>query len=296
MTGANGRKPQEGGYPLDHTRYGCDTSGCGIWSLEEVLTLYASAYITLGSILRHLSINLWHMPDAELINDQHREEIKKYLPRVAENCKQLELFVSTLTIGHWKTIFDSPTELTYIESRCALEEIERTINNEVKNIKFIYAPRERHTECDKMLKEIRLLWEKPWSVSLENLDRARFCYLVDEFTASVFHSMRAAEKILVTTAKSLGMEPARDQWQKMIEGIESAVKDLDKLPKGVERENKQTLYSEIAMQLRYIKNAWRNHVMHARSVYNEKDARDIWWHVKRMLESAASDLEEAVET
>ena len=45
----------------------------------------------------------------------------------------------------------------------------------------------------------------------------------------------------------------------------------------------------------FFKDAWRNHVMHARRVYEEKDAREIWWHVKRMVEFASSELEEELE-
>ena len=98
-----------------------------------------------------------------------------------------------------------------------------------------------------------------------------------------------------TIAISLGIDPARDNWQTLIEQIESSVKDLDKMPKGNSREHKQTFYSEIAMHLRYIKNAWRNHVMHARSIYEEKDSREIWWHVKRTLEKVSDELEEESE-
>ena len=71
--------------------------------------------------------------------------------------------------------------------------------------------------------------------------------------------------------------------------------DLDKLPKGSDRETRQSFYSDLAMQLRYIKNAWRNHVMHRRGVYEEKDSREIWWHVKRTVESASNKLAEELD-
>ena len=174
--------------------------------------------------------------------------------------------------------------------------MERAITNEAEEIIFLYVTRDRYTECHKMLNEIRPLWDRPWEVSFSNLDSARLCYLVDEFTASVFHSMRAAEKVLTTLAKSLSLDPSRENWQPIIEQIEASVKKLDDLPKGEEKEKKQTFYSETAMQLRYIKNAWRNHVMHGRHEYKEKDAREIWFHVKRIVEKASCELEEALDT
>jgi HEPN domain-containing protein len=182
----------------------------------------------------------------------------------------------------------------------AIEEIERTIRNELGNTVFLFIERSRASEFDRMLKESVSLWEETsernWYVTFSNLDRARFCYRAEEFTASVFHSMRAAEKVLATIAVSLGLDPKREQWQVIIEQIESKIKALDALPKSQEKAEKQEFFSGLAMQLRYIKNAWRNHVMHARTDYAEKDSREIWWTIKRMVERASGQLEEQLET
>ncbi len=178
-----------------------------------------------------------------------------------------------------------------------MEEIERTIANELQDMPLYFLPKELSHEIRKMLKEIDALMDKPWPTAIHNLISAGSCYQYEEFTASVFHSMRATEKILTTVAASLtGIDPSRDQWQTLIERIELAIKEFDKLPKGDPREQKQMFYSEIAMQFRYIKNAWRNHVMHSRSEYKEKEAREIWWHVERTLEKACTDLSELIET
>ena len=137
----------------------------------------------------------------------------------------------------------------------------------------------------------------PWPIALENLDSARFCYRFDEFTASVFHSMRAVESILAALARELvNVDPSREQWHTLIERIEAAIREFDKQPKTPDRDKKQTSYSEIAMQFRFIKNAWRNHVMHLRGNYKERDAREIWWHVKRSLEKTISELPTLQET
>ena len=260
-----------------------------------MLEIHAGDFMWIGSVLRYLCSEMEAEVQTNEMALEYRESVALRLDEVAARCGLLELPVSKATAKFWENEFRKNTPRKYIEGRGAVEEIERTIKNELGNTLLFFVPRDRSTEFTKMLSEVRLLWDRPWDVALSNLDHARLCYRVDEFTASVFHSMRAAEKILRTIAISLEIDPARDNWQKLIEQIESSVKGLDKMPKGDNREHKQTFYSEIAMQLRYIKNAWRNHVMHARSIYDEKDSREIWWHVKRTLEKASDELEEELE-
>lgn len=265
-------------------------------SLWDMLEVHAANFMWVGSVLRYLCSEMQAEGETDEMSSEYRESVVPRLREVAGRCELLDLPISKATTEHWVEDFRSTNPRKYIEGRCAIEEIERAIRNELGSTTLFFIPRERSAEFNRMLSEIRLLWEKPWDVALRNLDHARYCYRVDEFTASVFHSMRAAEKVLTTLACSLKIDPARDNWQTLIERIEAAVKDLDKLGRGHDREQKQTFYSEMAMQLRYIKNAWRNHVMHARSVYEEKDSREIWWHVKRTLEKASGELEEELET
>jgi hypothetical protein len=103
------------------------------------------------------------------------------------------------------------------------------------------------------------------------------------------------ERNFFSRALSLELQPKRENWQNIIEQIEASIKDLDKLTKGDHKEHKQEFYSSIAMEFRYIKNTWRNHVMHNRVDYDQNTATDVWWHVQRMLGGAAKQLQEYVE-
>jgi hypothetical protein len=268
-----------------------------------MLDIVADHYIWVGSILRHLLKSLESPVDeaGTPINttDEIPMSLRAYtatsLIEVAERCEPLELLVAKRTVEYWTKQF-SDTERTMMcaQGVIAIEEIERTLRNEAETTTLFYVPRERTAEFLRMWQALMPLMDKPWGVALDNLQDARFCYLYDACTASVFHSMRAAEKILTVLARSLGEEAAREQWQTLIERIEAKIKNLDGLPKGAEKERKQASYSEMAMQLRYIKNAWRNHVMHARVDYGEKQAREIWWHIERTLEHASVEFEEEV--
>lgn len=262
-----------------------------------MLELDAADFMWIGSVLRHLVMEMEAAGQILPMAESYAKAVSQSLVEVAARCKLLELPVSEKTANYWNDRFAKADVATYLEGRCGIEEIERVIKNELSDMPLFFMSKERMSEHDKMFEEVKLLYDRPWPIALTNLDSARFCYVYEEFTASVFHSMRAVEKILTTVADSLtGVDLSREQWQTLIERIESEIKKLDALSKGADREKKQTFCSEIAMQFRYIKNAWRNHVMHGRTTYKEKEAREIWWHVKRMVEQCCEEMPELLET
>jgi hypothetical protein len=268
-----------------------------IGSIFQVLEIGAADFIWIGSVLRHLVVESSANEGFFPMEESYRKSVAPMLGEVAARCKLIELPICEKTTLHWQNEFHTVATRTYLEGRCAIEEIERTFINELADKSIYYIPKDRAAEGARMLEEVRELWPEPWPIALDNLDSARYCYRFDEHTASVFHSMRAVEPILTALARSLtGVDPSREQWQTLIERTEAAIKDMDQLPKTPDRDRKQTAYSEVAMQFRFIKNAWRNHVMHSRGDYKERDAREIWWHVKRSLEKTIKELPSLQET
>ena len=277
---------------LPQLRAGCDNPG--VQSLYKMLTVYAADYVWLGSALRNLALTMRDGDSSEL-NGEERERARKVLPDIEERCNRIELRKAPGAVRFLMDKIQSGHPITHCEIRHALDYIDRTLQSDLESVEFFYIDRAKTEEYLKMVPDGSGLFDEPWPVAAVQLDHARRCYISDEFTASVYHSMRAAEKILSTVAQSLGIESRRANWQNLIEGIESAIKNLDRLPKGDDREQKQEFYSEIAMQLRCMKNAWRNHVMHGRRDYNEEQAREAWWHVKRTVEFARKELPESIE-
>ena len=104
------------------------------------------------------------------------------------------------------------------------------------------------------------------------------CYIFGKPAASVFHSMRALELALQALARELDVPFEREQWETLINKIEAAIKKVNGPHAGADWKKKQELYSEAALHFRYLKNAWRNHVMHVRYTYDNKAAKVIWQH------------------
>jgi hypothetical protein len=117
------------------------------------------------------------------------------------------------------------------------------------------------------------------------------CYVLDQWTASVFHFMRTLEHGLRWLCKEVELEnPDADleNWKNIIDQIEKKIKKMEDLPKSREKIEKLKFYSEAAVNFRHFKDAWRNHVSHARSNYDGRDARRVLTHVADFMKHLAS--------
>lgn len=125
------------------------------------------------------------------------------------------------------------------------------------------------------------------------------CLAADCATASVFHIMRAVEWGLRALCASFGLKKAKSvkksglkkytpishvDWETMLNQLQPLVDaKANKIKRGSEKQSFQEYYYPILQDIRAIRDAWRNHVMHTRADYNVDDAYAIFGHVKRLL-------------
>ncbi len=117
------------------------------------------------------------------------------------------------------------------------------------------------------------------------------CLALDEWTATVFHLMRALEHGLRDMARHVAIPMTavleQESWGKIIDQIEKEIGRREKLKKDDPLRGDLKFYSEVASNFRYFKNAWRNHVSHAKDHYNEREALTIWNHVRTFMQVLA---------
>lgn len=111
------------------------------------------------------------------------------------------------------------------------------------------------------------------------------CLALAQWTATVFHAMRILEHGLHALAArlSISVPLGLENWKNIIDQIEKAIRDLEALPKSQHKSDDLQYYSAAAIQFRYFKDAWRNHVSHARKDYDEQDAESILTHVRNFM-------------
>lgn len=128
-----------------------------------------------------------------------------------------------------------------------------------------------------------------------DISAAYRCYALDEWTACVFHLMRALEHGLRWLSLEVGLSQdgiRLENWKNIIDRIEKKIRELEQEKKTEDKNRKLQQWSESAAQFRYFKDAWRNHVNHSRKSYDEREADIIRIHVKAFMEHLAkiSDL------
>lgn len=108
------------------------------------------------------------------------------------------------------------------------------------------------------------------------------CFALEEWTASVFHGMRALECVLKALATKFSVPVENQTWYKLIEGIEAKVHAIDS-SFGPNWKAEKAFYSEAAGHFLFIKDCWRNYVMHFKGHYDEDKAATILQHTRELL-------------
>jgi hypothetical protein len=129
------------------------------------------------------------------------------------------------------------------------------------------------------------------------------CLVLDRHTAAVFHSMRIAEHGLRHLAKKLrvtlthkGKSQPIDTatWEKVLGQIRSKIDAAHKLPHGARRQRQLAYYSDMGERCSYMKDLWRNDVMHSRRSYNQDEAAGALRRVSEFMNLLAAQNKRAM--
>jgi hypothetical protein len=143
----------------------------------------------------------------------------------------------------------------------------------------------------------------------DDIRAAGNCYATDNATACVFHLMRAVEWGFRALCSSLGLKKVRQrykatgaisyipieysEWEKLLDQLKPRIdKRIDKIKRGPLKQQEQEFYYPILQDIRGIKDAWRNHIMHARQQYSSEDAKAIFGHVENLMIRLATRIKE----
>jgi hypothetical protein len=119
------------------------------------------------------------------------------------------------------------------------------------------------------------------------------CFALGRNTACVFHLMRVLERGLAAFAKRFGVPADHTNWHTIIEGIESAVRNMSKDPvRPSDWKDQQEFFAQAANYLMFVKDAWRNYTAHARGKYTDEEAETILINMRGFMQKLATRLSE----
>lgn len=251
-------------------------------SLLDMLRFYARGFHTLSGDVVRLRTNPNLMFDAFVASDF----VDRILPGIISECEALGLRLSQ-NQAEWILEHTRGQKCTPIDMEQWLKELDKRINEELEGQLFYYIPGHKARFADLWPSDVPLRMK--FRASVEELEEAAKCYAFGLGTACVFHSMRALEKGLLVFARLvLGQEPQLENWKNIIDQIEAKIRSMENDPKGTAKSETLKFYCGLAVQFRYFKEAWRNHVSHSRETYKEEKAHSIMQHVFEFLRDAAA--------
>ncbi len=219
------------------------------------------------------------------IREDTRKDLKKLLTRSEQECLRLNLSMSAKTISKLLPKLSKST-ITYEEVSSPFLELEGRLIDEMESMVFfsIEPDRQELLAGDLFGKQVA----EAFPSAEQDIKHAGKCLAFEEWTASVFHSMRVLEIGLSVLAKDVGITKIDYRnWESLIHEVETNIKTASGGDKV-----KEQFYSEAALQFRYFKNAWRNHVMHVRDTYDEERAETIFGHVREFMVHLATKLKD----
>jgi hypothetical protein len=105
------------------------------------------------------------------------------------------------------------------------------------------------------------------------------------------HLMRVLEVMLSVLARRFEVDASRDNWNTIIESIEKRIRAIGPSDGPGWKEEKE-FFSGACLQFAFFKDAWRNHVMHARERYGQKEALEVLGHVENFAQRLSERLAE----
>jgi hypothetical protein len=279
---------------LDAAPFPWNTEAPSLWSLLDMLKAYAHTFTMIDYSLGQM-VEQGRIAGGVFAADiEARKAVESALKDVRESVvdrPELDAFRDHIDrllpkLGPPYPDLDLATELSFLRD---------TLHGGLRRMSFLYLPPLSATTYTHPLAGFSATIKAFPSTAQHIRDGVR-CHVFGLYTASVYHSMAIAQVGLHALAKELKVELACPielaEWQKIIEKIEKKVEPERHTPRTTDKDDKLSFYSACAVQFRYFKDAWRNHVAHMREIYDEGQSFTICLHVRDFMEKLSTRIKE----
>lgn len=196
-----------------------------------------------------------------------------------------------IKIDRLRRLFEPDEQLTISQAEVLLKELQNDIVVELSEPRFLMISKDRQSLYQQQETAFGQKVIDRFPETTFDIGAAARCLALDEWTAAVFHLMRVLELGLRSIAAMVGIPSSANvdlqNWQNIIEQVEKKIRDIEQQQRSFEKVEALRFYSEAAAQFRYFKDAWRNHVSHARAKYDEQEAFNVWNHVRSFMQQLA---------
>lgn len=245
-----------------------------------MLKEYAHEYVQLGIWMHEHGGRLYMATDepddpGRPLSKSELEALGRHLNELLDVCVRLGLKTTQLSLR--RAVDDPPRTAREFEIYTGM------LMDELKSQLFLFVPAERANfyQTDLVL--------PGFTVASAELIRSGNCFAAAEYTASVFHAMRAVEVGLDAVRLNLGL-PAREinerSWGNICNDIRRGISEKGKAWTKIDD------YMAIHATLVSLKDAWRNQTMHVAAGYDESDARLILVNTTHFISRLSAKMDE----
>jgi hypothetical protein len=236
-------------------------------------------------------------PDENEVSSEEQSYNKGLIPLTVAQLERFQLKES-LKYARRLSEYLETGGYTYGDYKSRIAILRERIDDELRDITFMFIP-ERKV---KFYENNSLFGENVqtnFPSAVDDIKEAGSCFATGRATACVFHCMRVVEHGLRSLAKDLRVRLPKkrhidlEDWGGLIDAIEGKIGTIERTKRRTKkREIDLQFYHGAAAQFRHFKNAWRNHVMHSRVIYELEDAGIVLRHVDEFMRHLASRLKE----
>lgn len=201
-----------------------------------------------------------------------RREMGSRLKTVLPDCKSVGLEASIVLIEELLSLIQSGSKATTIGEQSSA--ISKCLRAELKARSLYAIEPSKRSYIDPTEPLFGSEVQQNFSSASPEIRAVGLSYAVGLDTACVFHCMRVVEIGLRAWARCLGIQTPVDyqQWHNVIEQIESEIKKARSAPQSPAKTDQLEQMSKAAIAAHYLKDAWRNHVMHTRRAYDDRES------------------------
>jgi hypothetical protein len=268
-----------------------------LWSLLEMERHLAGNWMATVAVLQRLRWLLVFAPQSQTARDEFHKSLKDSEGWLREEIGNLPFSSSLrLQVGRMFQELHGAGTTAPSEGQRAIalvDEVGFNIQEELKGNLFFVVPTSRKRWFDE--DDLHLFGA---SVSIEFPDstpeiaEAGRCFALARWTASVFHLMRALELALHKWARQLGVDQFNaielENWKNILDAARKKIDAIEQTSKSATKDAELKYYGETRAHFLAVKDAWRNHVAHARERYDESRALSIMGHVREFMQLLAA--------
>ena len=267
-----------------------------IVSLLDMVEFEASEFF--GVLNRLISVRKdLEKPDRPPLTPEEQVHMETHMNHADFMCGKYDIDVSYYT-ERVRNKIDQPERYTY-SLASAVDGVKHCIFRELRSRKFMYMPStdaRYYSQAQLFGDDVKDRFPK----ANKEITLAGNCYATENYTACVFHLMRAVElgarrviMKLKVQAHLNGIPVELCDWGTLVHAIEQGVRGLAAGTRtSLRKKETFEFYNHALGSFRNFKDAWRNNVSHTRKIYRAGETKDIMDNARQFMQHLATRLKE----